>query len=503
MKISDLFKVFKGTEGQSEAERINRTVFTCYFVELVVIFLAYLLEVFKGSRTIGYFLVLSLFVWGPLVGLFFLLKKRPDYRYFRSLLVPTFSILYAFVLFTTTSKLAFTYAMPMMLAIVMYNSIQLSLLSGIAATLLNVISIIITAVQNGGLTPADVTDAEIQVMILVFVMIYSIVTNRSANISNKEKIDYIEEEKEKTTKLLEHIMFVSKVITKGIFAVSNKMTELGSSVSGTLDAMQEVSSGSAETADAVQSQLLKTEEIQNYIADVQSAADQIVDNVSHTKQAIQKGNTDIELLISNVAETEVSGNAVKTELAELDEYTNQMHSIVELINNVADQTSLLSLNASIEAARAGEAGKGFAVVASEISSLAAQTQEATEEIEALINNISEELNEVVDAINKLISMNRKQNESAGNAAESFSRIEQNATYIEESSVSLNNTISMLAVANASIVESIQNISAITEEVSAHAHETHASSEKNTDIVTQVTEIVASLSDQAEELARQS
>ena len=242
--------------------------------------------------------------------------------------------------------------------------------------------------------------------------------------------------------------------------------------------------------------------IQNHISDVQKAADDIVENISNTKVAIQKGNADIELLISQVAATEASGNHVKTELSELDEYTNQMHSIVELINNVADQTSLLSLNASIEAARAGEAGKGFAVVASEISSLAAQTQEATEEIETLINNISEELSEVVTAINNLISMNRQQNESAGNAADSFSKIEKNAAFIEDSSAELNGSISQLADANAGIVESIQNISAITEEVSAHAHETYASSEKNTEIVSQVIDIVSSLSDQAEELAKQ-
>lgn len=65
-----------------------------------------------------------------------------------------------------------------------------------------------------------------------------------------------------------------------------------------------------------------------------------------------------------------------------------MHSIIELIDNITTQTSLLALNASIEAARAGEAGRGFSVVASEISNLATQTQDATVDITTLIENIS-------------------------------------------------------------------------------------------------------------------
>ena len=497
-----LLGVIKGNKDESKAARINRTVYLCYLMEVTVIFLAYFLEVIKGSRTFGYFLLTALMIIAPATVLFLSLKKDVEYRYFRSWLVALFGVLYAFIIFTTTSKLAFTYAMPMMLAITMYNSVQLSILSGAAAILLNIIQVIISIVKSGGISAKDMADVEIQIIALLFIIVYSMVVNRSANISNKDKVEKVETEQEKTAKLLEHIIFVSKVITKGIFTVSGKITELGESVSNTLGAMEEVSAGSTETAESVQTQLLKTEEIQNHISDVQRAADEIVENIANTKVAIQKGNADIELLISQVAATEASGNHVKTELSELDEYTNQMHSIVELINNVADQTSLLSLNASIEAARAGEAGKGFAVVASEISSLAAQTQEATEEIETLINNISEELSEVVAAINNLISMNRQQNESAGNAADSFGKIEKSAAFIEDSSAELNGSISQLADANAGIVESIQNISAITEEVSAHAHETYASSEKNTEIVSQVIDIVSSLSDQAEELAKQ-
>ena len=192
-------------------------------------------------------------------------------------------------------------------------------------------------------------------------------------------------------------------------------------------------SGSVETAESIQTQLIKTEEIQKHIENVEKAAASIVENVNSTRNAIGSGNTNIGSMLEQAKASEESGSQVAKELSNLNEYTQQMHSIVEMINNVAEQTSLLSLNASIEAARAGEAGRGFAVVASEISSLAGQTQEATENIESLIENIAEKLDHVVHAINGLVAANQKQAQNAEDTADSFNRIEDRASTIAYSS----------------------------------------------------------------------
>ena len=93
---------------------------------------------------------------------------------------------------------------------------------------------------------------------------------------------------------------------------------------------------------------------------------------------LNDSQANIRVLIEQVKVSDHANENMAAELSKLTAYTDQMQSIVDVIDNVTSQTSLLSLNASIEAARAGEAGKGFAVVAGEISSLATQTQEATE-----------------------------------------------------------------------------------------------------------------------------
>lgn len=486
---------------RSERERTNRAVYICYLVEVTVIFLAYFLEVIKGNRSLAYFIAVAATIIIPATILFVALKRDAEWKYFHIVYIVGFGILYAYVLFTTTNQLTFTYAMPIMLALTMYNSIKLSLSVSVMATILNVGEVAYRGITKG-LTAADITTAEIQILIIVFVGAYSIIANRMANVTSQEKMDIVNGEKDRTARLLNRTMNLSGSITEGVFEVKEHMKGLRDSVSKTVSAMEEVSAGSVETAESIQTQLIKTEEIQKHVENVEKAAVSIVENVGSTRNAIEHGNANIGSLLEQVKASEQSGGQVAEELSNLNEYTKQMHSIVEMINNVAEQTSLLSLNASIEAARAGEAGRGFAVVASEISSLAGQTQEATENIESLIENIAERLEHVVQAINGLIAATQKQAQNAEDTADSFNMIEEKAATIAYSSDELSEIIKMLTKANEEIVESVQNISAITEEVSAHASETFESSQNNISIVEKVTGVVEVLSQKAEDLKRE-
>ena len=266
-----------------------------------------------------------------------------------------------------------------------------------------------------------------------------------------------------------------------------------------MSAMSEVSGGATETAESVQSQLEKTEEIQSNIDEVKNVSGSIADSMKTASAEIAAGRNNIKLLMEKVSVSENAGNRVVSELNVLNEQTEKMQDIMELITGVASQTSLLSLNASIEAARAGEAGRGFSVVATEISKLAGQTSSATDSITALIAELSGKLGDVINSINELMDSNRAQNECASDAAKSFEKITESADSANTQAGALENVVTKLADANAAIVDSIQTISAISEEVSAHASETLSSSDTNKSIVNDVSGLVSILTEDAAKL----
>ena len=95
-------------------------------------------------------------------------------------------------------------------------------------------------------------------------------------------------------------------------------------------------------------------------------------------------------------ESEHGISAASDSVATLNELSNTIRSVVDVIRTLAEQTNLLALNATIESARAGEAGKGFAVVANEVKDLAGQTSAATVSIESSVNKIRDAVNAVVE-----------------------------------------------------------------------------------------------------------
>lgn len=313
------------------------------------------------------------------------------------------------------------------------------------------------------------------------------------------KLEALNREKDNVSGLLDRVMNISGQMSEGIVDVAEQMKELGAAVSETTNAMQEVSAGTNEAAESIQNQLGKTEEIQDHIGQMNDVMDAIAHSMEEAKGNVHLGKENIDTLVKQMTVSEGAGREVVEDMKALEEYTSNMQSIIDLITNVASQTSLLALNASIEAARAGEAGRGFAVVASEISSLANQTQSATVNITDVIQSVSEKLGIAMKAVDQLMKSNAKQNESATAAADSFEKIADSTNQVDEQNGRLDRAMEQLAAANGVIVESIQTISAIMEEVSAHSQETYSVSERNTKIVGEVERLVEDLSSQAKRL----
>ncbi len=236
---------------------------------------------------------------------------------------------------------------------------------------------------------------------------------------------------------------------------------------------------------------------------MENASDIIVQHIATATEAVDAGQKCMKEM------TELSGAAIHTShqvstvLEAFRDSIAQMNEITELINMVADQTALLALNASIEAARAGEAGRGFAVVATEISNLAGQTSDATNNIGNLISDINRKLENMIVAVDQMLEDNNRQVTSVKRTDETFATIVTSIREISKQSEVLGLSVTKLAGANGVIVDSVTTISAISEEVSAHANYTYESSRRNQEIVKTVGNLVASLDENARVLSETS
>ena len=484
-------------EKDYELARENTVAMNCYFLVCGIISIAYFVEFLKGDGTLLYVLATIILAMGPVVGEIICYKKQHDTKMIKHFVGIGYAILYTFVMFTTNNHFTFVYVIPMLIAITVYNDFKYSLPIEVGVVIVNVIQLALFF-KRGIYTKADMASVEIQFFVIVLICGIQLYVSIVAEKLNQKKLAELKAEHEKTEELLTRIMDTSDKMTQQITESAQKTASLGESMQAMKESMEEVNSGSNDTAEAVQSQLNQTEEIQAMVEQVEKGTENIIDSMNQNKEAIAQGNANVGILVKQAEETVESGKKVTEELSQLDTYMSQMNSILDIINSITSQTSLLALNASIEAARAGEAGRGFAVVASEISQMAQQTKDSTVQISQLIENVSNAIQMVVEVSGSMISMIESQNETTEKTAESFTVIEKNSDNVYGQSNELAAYVTKLADANKKIIDSISTISAISEEVAAHASDTLSATESNNVIV----EELAALSGQLETLAQE-
>ncbi len=196
--------------------------------------------------------------------------------------------------------------------------------------------------------------------------------------------------------------------------------------------MQTFSSASTELYHTSESMSAVIANLSSKASNVADSSKQASSNVNNVASAAEEMSASVREITTQVSKSsQVVKNAVKeVESASetsntLGDAANKIGSIVEIIQDIAEQINLLALNATIESARAGEAGKGFAVVASEVKNLAGETTKATEQITSHINSIQDVAKQVISALSLIQSSIKNVDEYS--SAISAAVEEQNAT----------------------------------------------------------------------------
>lgn len=470
-------------------ERINRALLLCWTIMAAILTGTYILEVIKGSRTIGYIIIFLLLTITPVIFAWILYTKNRNTASVKWICAVGYMLMYAYVLLTGNTVMVFVYIWLIIILMMMYSDPKLILAVGVTAILVNLVSAIYCLIV---LHSNDTADREIQMAGIILCVGFAYTASRVIKTLNTEKLENIRQNEERQTDMLTQIANVSNVVKTNSTMITESLATLTASTDRTTTAISEIVSGTANTTELVEEQLRMTSNIQEIITATSDISTEIQSLVVSAQDTISLGITNINHLSESAKQSEDSNAVVAEQMQALTTSAESVMNIVSMIDSITDMTNMLALNASIEAARAGEAGRGFSVVAGEINNLANQTKEATENIATMINDLKLQ----ADAANKLVhSMSQiasEQNDIIYQTENTFHSITESVDSVNTNVEVQSEHMQGLVNANVQIIESINNISAISEEVTANSQETQEIASQNADVTMQITELANEL-----------
>jgi methyl-accepting chemotaxis protein len=284
--------------------------------------------------------------------------------------------------------------------------------------------------------------------------------------------------------MLDNLRKMNREIREGVNVLASSASEI-------LAATTQVAAGATETAAAVNETTSTVEEVKHTAQLSSQKAKFVLDAAQKAAQISQGGKKAVEETVAGMGRIREQMESVAASIVRLSEQSQAIGEIIATVNDLAEQSNLLAVNAAIEAAKAGEQGKGFAVVAQEVKSLAEQSKQATAQVRTILGDIQKATSAAVMATeqgSKAVEVGVKQSAEAGESirllADSITEAAQAATQISASAQQQQVGMDQVATAMESIkLASTQNV-ASTKQAEVSAKNLHDLGGKLTDLAQQ-------------------
>lgn len=277
--------------------------------------------------------------------------------------------------------------------------------------------------------------------------------------------------------LIREVLSSSSSVNESAVSLSSISTQSVQSSSEIANAIEEISRGAENQADATQLGATSIEEMAFVMEAVNGESRDMYDISRSTGKLVMEGSQVVKELSEKNNISKSSYESVSSVVMEVSQNAKGISEILEVITAISDQTNLLALNANIEAARAGENGRGFAVVAQEVRKLAEESADAALNIKKMIDDIQEKTNMAVKAVIDTKEAIHDQDTAVERTDKIFEKISESMEEIKAKNRVIRDKSSVMSNMKNEIVTMMEGVAATAQESSAASEEVTASTEE--------------------------
>ncbi len=457
-----------GTEFKRE-KKVNRFVLIIVTVIDMFLFFGYINDYVQGNIGAGFMLAVNVSVVFSMIACYAVYFKKKDSAVFKHVSMIGYVVVYGLAVFGAQNDLVFMMVFPLTVIYILYYDFRVVLQIAVVFGAINVVDVICLVAVLGHMhsgVPLNSTSLILQGASVVVYLIVLCGTTKISNENNAAKIAGLKEEQEKSAALLDEVLRVAVAVKQNSANAETHIRDLSEYVASTAMELSNIAEGNNNNADSIEKQTVMTENIQNMIFETKRMSDEMLALAEQSEEAVRDGQKSVDSLKQQAHRSKEANEQVVVSVTELISNAREVEEITEQIFSISNQTNLLALNASIESARAGEAGRGFAVVAGEIQKLADETRTLTEGIKDIVTELQKNADAAKNTVDNVIAASNTEHELISNASVQFGEIGNSIGGLHANVQMIYKKIEEILESNHAIVDSINRISAVSQEVTA-------------------------------------
>lgn len=470
----------KYSNPEQRLKKFNRALLIGGTSLSITIFIGQIIQQASNAHTKGYTIISCMLVLSSVLIPWPVYFMKPKSKVIKHLVCGLFLFYYFFTTLTDLSNNAASfYIFPLLIGSVLAYNTKFVIKYSCITFAINIIKLCLVVVQKG-----DILTTLLQCMIILIFVICIITVSMISDRFNKDIFGTIEDKQKLQEEMLKDVLYTANIVKKGANQVGNIVDELADSTYVMHNVLSEINEGTHMTATNIQNQTEMTQSIQIAIEDTSNFSKEMILVANQSEDAIDESMISMNQLKAQAKVIEESNIDIVETMKQLQIKTKEVEDITNVILGISNQTNMLALNASIESARAGEAGRGFAVVAEQIRKLAEETKESTGSIALLLEELKQNVSQAYIKITDSSTATVQQHDVITVAAEKFNILNNNIHLLLSDIQHIDSKVEDLSGSNNQIVESISNLSAVSEEITASSSETTKFSERNNQIIKQ-------------------